>query len=401
MPLLPTLLATVDELIVTHYVLDTDVVVEGPRKRRCTADPLDAPGLPETARPTLSLGTRVYVETDGVARVIGPIAPPSFERRPMCVVVQRVQRTVSVSGNLQPLWALLRLLDGEHTVSDIRRELADSGEPMLLLARLAAAGIADLCDRPIARFIHSATKKGTLPGRGLDTAEILELVTNGGYRQYPGAARMALPKQTPPALQPFHLLTRTRRSRRRYNGSAISLEDLSALLDTALGVTASIRWNGRSADLRAYPSSGGLYAVEVYPVVFEASGVNSGVYHYLPAEHSLELVSPTLGKTAFVDAALAMERNMVGGVSVMVCLTGVFRRHESKYGEGGYRMVVAEAGHISQNLILAATALGIDARPFGGVFDDMLNQLLCPGTEDEQFLLSVILGYTDERLQGY
>ena len=38
--------------------------------------------------------------------------------------------------------------------------------------------------------------------------------------------------------------------------------------------------------------------------------------------------------------------------------------------------LVAEAGHISENLVLAATALGIDARPCGGVFDGLYNALL-------------------------
>jgi SagB-type dehydrogenase family enzyme len=84
---------------------------------------------------------------------------------------------------------------------------------------------------------------------------------------------------------------------------------------------------------------------------------------------------------------------MLAGVAVMICLTGNFARHERKYGQGGYRMMVAEAGHISENLILAATALGISARPFGGVFDDMLNSLLLPNPTEEQFLLSIIFGY--------
>ncbi len=78
----------------------------------------------------------------------------------------------------------------------------------------------------------------------------------------------------------------------------------------------------------------------------------------------------------------------------MVCLCGAFQRHERKYGAGGYRMMVAEAGHISHSLILAATALGLHARPFGGVFDDALNQLLGLDAEEEQFLLSTIIGYT-------
>jgi SagB-type dehydrogenase family enzyme len=76
----------------------------------------------------------------------------------------------------------------------------------------------------------------------------------------------------------------------------------------------------------------------------------------------------------------------------MICLTGVFPRHERKYGEGGYRMMVAEAGHVSQNLILAATALGLRARPFGGVFDALLNRELGLDAAEEQFLLAVLVG---------
>jgi SagB-type dehydrogenase family enzyme len=83
---------------------------------------------------------------------------------------------------------------------------------------------------------------------------------------------------------------------------------------------------------------------------------------------------------------------MVAGAAALFCLTGCFLRHERKYGEGGYRMLVAEAGHISQNLILAATALGLSARPFGGVFDGLLNHELGLNTPDEQFLLAVLVG---------
>ena len=39
---------------------------------------------------------------------------------------------------------------------------------------------------------------------------------------------------------------------------------------------------------------------------------------------------------------------MVAGAAAMFCMAGFFPRHERKYGEGGYRMLVAEAGHISQ-----------------------------------------------------
>jgi SagB-type dehydrogenase family enzyme len=85
---------------------------------------------------------------------------------------------------------------------------------------------------------------------------------------------------------------------------------------------------------------------------------------------------------------------MVAGAAALFCLTGCFPRHERKYGQGGYRMLVAEAGHISQNLILAATALGLSARPFGGVFDALLNHDLGLEGLEEQFLLAVLVGHT-------
>ena len=89
---------------------------------------------------------------------------------------------------------------------------------------------------------------------------------------------------------------------------------------------------------------------------------------------------------------MPVERAMTAGASTLFCLTGCFARHERKYGEGGYRMLVAEAGHISQNLILAATAMSLKARPFGGVFDGLLNQALGLDGDDEQFLLAVLVG---------
>jgi SagB-type dehydrogenase family enzyme len=116
------------------------------------------------------------------------------------------------------------------------------------------------------------------------------------------------------------------------------------------------------------------------------------VYHYRAVDDVLEVVTPGIDRARIVSAMLPVERAMVAGAAAMVCLTGIFSRHERKYGEGGYRMMVAEAGHISQNLILAATALGLGARPFGGVFDALLNRELRLDEAEKQFLLAVLVG---------
>jgi SagB-type dehydrogenase family enzyme len=265
-----------------------------------------------------------------------------------------------------------------------------------MLGALAATGAIDISRRPVGRFLHSATKKGVMPAGGLEGNDVLQLAMDGNYATYPRTSRIPLSQSVPERLGPFYALTRSRRSRRDYNGLALSRNDFDALLSTACGVTGAMPWAGREVKLRAYPASGALFAVEIYPVVLRVDDLAPGVYHYRAVDNSLEVVRNDIDQALFVDAALPMERDMVAGAAAMICLTGRFQRHEQKYGEGGYRMLVAETGHISQNLILTATALGLSARPFGGVFDDLLNCDLGLDEDAEQFLLSVLVGHAGE-----
>jgi SagB-type dehydrogenase family enzyme len=233
-----------------------------------------------------------------------------------------------------------------------------------------------------------------LPAGGLEGDAVLWLATDGNYRTYPEAAQIAVSQAVPDRLRTFHALTRSRRSRRDYGGLPLSRSDFDALLHTACGVTGTMRWAGREAKLRAYPSSGALYAVEIYPIVLRVDGLEPAVYHYRATDSVIEVVRPGLDLARVVAAALPVEREMVAGAAALFCLTGCFPRHERKYGQGGYRMLVAEAGHISENIILTATALGLCARPFGGVFDQLVNQELGLDEAREQFLLAVLVGRT-------
>ena len=49
--------------------------------------------------------------------------------------------------------------------------------------------------------------------------------------------------------------------------------------------------------------------------------------------------------------------------------------------------------HGTLGTLLPATALGLNARPFGGVFDGLLNQDLGLDERQEQFLLAVLIGH--------
>jgi SagB-type dehydrogenase family enzyme len=286
-------------------------------------------------------------------------------------------------------------MDGRRTVDEILSTVSDGARNVSarLLSALAANGAIDVSGRPIGRFLHAATKKGVHDGGGLESDDVLRLATDGNYRIYADAAQIALDDAVPERLRTFHSLTRARRSRRDYAGKPITSEEFASLLHTACGITGTMPWEGRELKLRAYPSSGALYAVEIYPVALNVEGLEPGVYHYRAGGNVLDVVGLELSRDRFISAMLPVERQMVAGAAAMICLAGRFKRHERKYGQGGYRMMVAEAGHISQNLVLAAVALGMSARPFGGVFDGLLNEHLGLDEDEEQFLLSVLVGH--------
>lgn len=386
---------TLHEQSITDYVLDTDLLIDGPREHRIIPWIREPASLPDHVRPMLPPCARTLTDDQGAVRFCLPLGEPILERHPGCTVMQWTRREVAISWNPGVLWRLIREMDGTHTVAEILAALPphERAPAARMLAVLAATGAVDVSGRPVGRFLHSATKKGVLPGGGLEGDEVLRLASDGNYRVYPGAPQIPVGQSVPERLRRFHTLTRSRRSYRDYLGLALRRDDFDAVLHTACGVTGRMPWAGREVKLRAYPSSGALYAVEVYPVVFRVDGLDPAVYHYRPVENVLEVVRPGLDPGRFVDAALPMEREMLAGAAAMFCLVGCFPRHEQKYGEGGYRMLVAEAGHISQNLILAATALGLSARPFGGVFDDLVNEALGLDPAAEQFLLAVLVGH--------
>lgn len=389
---------TVVEDVSIDYVFDTDLLVEGPRVRRTIPWPGDPLALADGLRPTLPPVARTWMEASGSICVSLPPGEPIVERHAGCTAMRRIRREIHIAASSLLVWRLIQGMDGVASVAEIVSGLPPGERAMAAraIAALASVGAVDVSGRAIGRFLHLATKKGVLPAGGLEADDVLRLATDGNYREYPDAARVAVDQAVPARLRTFHALTRSRRSSRDYGGRVVDRVDFDALLHTACGVTGAMPWAGREVKLRAYPSSGALYAVDIYPVVFRVEGLEPAVYHYRAVDSVLEVVRPGIDPSRVVGAALPVERDMLAGASALVCLTGSFLRHERKYGQGGYRMLVAEAGHISQNLVLTATALGLSARPFGGVFDDVLNHDLGLEGTEEQFLLAVIVGHGGE-----
>lgn len=142
-----------------------------------------------------------------------------------------------------------------------------------------------------------------------------------------------------------------RRSVRSYSSKEITMEKISQLLWACQGIT------DREKDLRASPSAGGLYPLEVYLVR------RDGVYHYVPQVHKLERLSDKDVKRSLAEAAYGQRYIEEADIDIVIC--AVYERVVSKYGERGVRYTDMEAGHAAQNVFLQAAALGLDSVPVG------------------------------------
>ncbi|NPA27185.1 MAG: SagB/ThcOx family dehydrogenase [Chloroflexi bacterium] len=188
------------------------------------------------------------------------------------------------------------------------------------------------------------------------------------FKTYPGP-KVMLP---PPQYQGLTVeqALRQRRSWRDFAPRAISLAALGQLLFAAQGITGRYR----DRPLRTAPSAGALYPYELYALVYRVRDLAAGAYYYDPRDHSLALVRAGDLRAAMAHIGLGQE-HLVSG-AVVFALSAVVDRVRSKYGERGWRYIYMEAGHISQNLYLQATSLGLGSVAVGAFYDDQMNALL-------------------------
>lgn len=194
------------------------------------------------------------------------------------------------------------------------------------------------------------------------------------FKKYPHRPRVELQVPSPRACPGLEEAIQRRRSIREYSGEQLSLDELSRLLFFGNGITAQAGRDDLIPPLRASPSAGALYPIELYAVVFCVQGLQGGVYHYDVEGHALEFIRPGQYRETLYEATHRQE--MVLQSSVVLVMTAVFGRTKVKYGERGYRYVLLDAGHLGQNIYLESTALGLGCATVGGFLDDNINMLL-------------------------
>lgn len=175
-----------------------------------------------------------------------------------------------------------------------------------------------------------------------------------------GAEVYELPDPGEAKLQPVDLrgLLQARRSVRQYSEKPVSREELSFMLWATQGVHSIL--GDSYATLRSVPSAGARHPYETYLNVTRVDGMEPGLYRYLPLSHRLAYLKhdPEL-PARFRQASLNQE--MVETCAVLFIWTCVPYRTEWRYGQKAHKVLLIDAGHICENLYLAAGATGCGA----------------------------------------
>lgn len=152
-----------------------------------------------------------------------------------------------------------------------------------------------------------------------------------------------------------------RRTVRRALSVPIKLEQVSDCLFSGLGITGWMRNCVGMLPLSMTPSGGGRNPYEAYLFARNVEGLDRGVYHYSALGHSLERVAD-LGDDDITS--------LIGGQEwgddkpCMILLCAHMERTMWKYEDpNAYRVILIEAGHIGQNIMLVATQAGLSACP--------------------------------------
>lgn len=163
-----------------------------------------------------------------------------------------------------------------------------------------------------------------------------------------------------------------RRTVRAYAPTALHLGELAFLLWCTQGVQ---KVTDRPTTLRPVPSAGARHALETYLLINHVEGLEPGLYRYIALGHKLLAVELGAHLAGEVVEAAGGQEFLARSAATFIWCADIYRM-TWRYGERGYRYIHLDAGHVCQNMYLAAAAVECGVCAVAAFDDDRLNGLL-------------------------
>lgn len=215
-----------------------------------------------------------------------------------------------------------------------------------------------------------------------------DIVTEQLNREFEGDT-IKLPTPAKTSRTSVEQALNSRRSRRAYQDRALNLNQISQLLWAAQGVTAD--WGGRTA-----PSARDAYPLTVYLIANNVTGLESGLYQYLPGEtEPVHELGRILAGDFKEKTAEAGRQSQFQSAPVVLIITGNFEKTAKVFERRVDNNVYLEAGHAGQNLYLQSESLGLGMVVTGGFDQQKAKDLLIlPANETPIYMVPI--GYSAE-----
>ncbi|TET38353.1 MAG: SagB/ThcOx family dehydrogenase [Planctomycetota bacterium] len=167
-----------------------------------------------------------------------------------------------------------------------------------------------------------------------------------------------------------------RRSVRSYEPTKLTDEQISQLCWAAQGIT------GPKRGFRTAPSAGALYPIELHIITAD------GRFRYIPKKHALK--KEQVGDKRAALMKVALNQASIGEAPCVFVMTAVYKRTEKKYRDRAKRYVHIEVGHVGQNILLQAVALGLGGVTIGAFHDAKVRKALeLPDEEAPLYIIPV------------
>lgn len=178
-----------------------------------------------------------------------------------------------------------------------------------------------------------------------------------------------------------------RRSTRRYSSQPFTAEELSYLLWASCWARDFHSSENNEFTRRNVPSAGSRHPLECHVLINNVAGIRPGLYYYHPLKHCLVRIEASESIAADICAG-CLGQDMVCSAAVTLILSAVPYRTVWRYTQRAYRYLYLDAGHVGQNIHLAAEALGAGACMIAAFQDEAMND--CLGLDGvEEFVIYI------------
>jgi len=187
------------------------------------------------------------------------------------------------------------------------------------------------------------------------------------FKSYPRFKKIILPQPNLDEKFPLKKAILERRSKRDFLDNALlDLQALSNLLFYSAGITEEGKF------LRAYPSGGARYPLEMYVFLFKGRDIETGLFHYNVLKHNLEKI---LDKEV-LKLKKSFQGTFIEKAEAVIVISSIEQRSFVKYGNLAYKLMLLEAGHLGQNVYLISEAIGLKCCALGDFNKNLVHTLL-------------------------